>query len=77
MESIQGNVENNGKNTDRFDQSPLPNYPNFEPVNKGFNQKLAIGDVGWGVDKPNLTSSPLSLSDNRANHVCFFDKTKD
>lgn len=31
METIKGKVKD-GKTVDRFDQSPQPNYPNFEPV---------------------------------------------
>ena len=53
METIKGKVKD-GKTIDRFDQSPQPNYPNFEPVQQGSNQKISVGQVGWGVDKPNL-----------------------
>ena len=31
MDTIKGKVRE-GKTIDRFDQSPQPNYPNFEPV---------------------------------------------
>ena len=41
METIK--KDNAGQNTDRFDQSPQPIYPNFEPVNKGSNQKIPCG----------------------------------
>lgn len=38
MESLSLQTKiNEGKTVDRFDQSPLPNYPNFEPVRKGSN----------------------------------------
>lgn len=39
------------KNHGRRDQSPQPNYPNFESVKLGHSK---YGDVGWGLNKPSL-----------------------
>ena len=42
------------KNQERFDQSPQPNYPNFEPKKQASQvqnmlSKPKIGDIGWGI----------------------------
>lgn len=76
METIKGKAKE-GRTVDRFDQSPQPNYPNFEPVQQGTNQKIPVGQVGWGVDKPSLASSPLGMNDHRGNHVQYWDKSRE
>ena len=40
------------KNVERRDQSPQPNYPNFDPIKLGGQTKL--GQIGWGLTKPTL-----------------------
>jgi len=40
----------NIKHLERFDQSPLPNYPNFE----NHESRKKYGQIGWGMDKPEL-----------------------
>ena len=74
---------------DRFDQSPQPIYPNFEPVKKGGKPtRQILGNIGWGTDNPKLRvdeSSPINRPTNLnesldykpdRNHVNYFDKSR-
>ena len=57
------------KNVDRFDQSPLPNYPNFD------TSRESLGNYGWGTDKPSLNSPTGSLNGSIDRlHVKHWDK---
>jgi hypothetical protein len=38
----------------RYDQSPQPNYPNFEQVKQGIRPTVKLGSIGWGTDIPTL-----------------------
>ena len=65
-------------NRNRFDQSPQPNYPNFEPVKQGSGQKCLLGSIGWGMDKGELKQEKsicLNDSIDRA-HINFWDTSK-
>jgi len=69
-------------NRSRYDQSPLPNYPNFEPVEKGIKgdkaQNVQVGGIGWGVKKPELFQKQSRFyMENRTDrfHIQHWDKT--
>lgn len=70
---------------DRFDQSPQPIYPNFEPVKKGGKPtRQILGNIGWGTDNPKLRNegSPVgNLNESLdykpdRNHINYFDKSR-
>ena len=61
-------------NFNRFDQSPQPNYPNFEPVQKADGQKN-LGQIGWGLDRPNILAANSSHGSSIDRmHVKYWDK---
>lgn len=70
------------KNQERFDQSPQPNYPNFEPKKQASEaanvlSKPKIGDIGWGVKqlqapKGHYSNYSNMMQENTGkNHVAY------
>ena len=56
------------KNMDRFQQTPKPNYPNFEL------RKSSIGEIGWGTKTPDPYRK---YNDGKRKHVFIWDKNQD
>jgi len=53
MGKIDNSLERKN-NVERFDQSPLPVYPNFEAT----KTSMQLGQIGWGMDKASILNSP-------------------